>query len=72
MLLQLKDTDDLVKILDIQELIDPNNDVVHAREQKGQEEQEPDAFKKENLIFPSGEVLPRCWWDANYRKPHLS
>lgn len=67
MLLQLKNTQDLVKILDIQELIDPNIDLVHAQDQEGQEEQEPDTFKKENLIFPSGESLPRCWWDANYR-----
>ncbi|WP_017654497.1 hypothetical protein [Fortiea contorta] len=68
MFLQLKDTQDLVKILDIQELIDPNNDIVHAQDQEGQEEQEPDAFKKENLIFPSGEKLPRCWLDANFRQ----
>ncbi|MDF5711769.1 MAG: acetyltransferase [Nostoc sp. S4] len=67
MLLQLKDTGELVKILEIQELIDPNNDVVHAREQQGEEEQQPDSFKKENLVFPSGEDLPRCWLDANYR-----
>ncbi|MBW4558654.1 MAG: acetyltransferase [Trichormus sp. ATA11-4-KO1] len=68
MLLQLKDTGDIVKILDIQELIDPNNHIVHAQDQVGEEEQEPDAFHKENLIFPSGETLPRCWLDANYRK----
>lgn len=67
MLLQLKDAGKLVKILEIQELLDPNNDVVHAREQQGEEEQEPDSFKKENLVFPSGEDLPRCWLDANYR-----
>ncbi|MBE9050044.1 acetyltransferase [Nostocales cyanobacterium LEGE 11386] len=68
MLLQLKDTGDIVKILDIQELIDPNNHIVHAQDQVGEEEQEPDSFQKENLIFPSGETLPRCWLDANYRK----
>ncbi|MBD2515527.1 acetyltransferase [Nostoc sp. FACHB-973] len=67
MFLQLKDTGELVKILEIQELLDPNNDVVHAQEQEGEEEQEPDSFKKENLVFPSGEDLPRCWLDAHYR-----
>jgi hypothetical protein len=67
MLLQIKNSGELVKILEIQELLDPNNDVVHAREQEGEEEQPPDTFKKENLVFPSGEVLPRCWLDANYR-----
>ncbi len=67
MLLQLKDTGELVKILEIQELLDPNNDVVQARQQEGEEEQPPNSFKKENLVFPSGEVLPRCWLDAEYR-----
>lgn len=67
MLLQVKDTGELVKILEIQELLDPNSDIVHAQDQEGQEEQQPDTFKKENLVFPSGEDLPRCWLDADYR-----
>lgn len=69
MLLQTKDTSDLVKVVDIQELIDPNIDIVHGQDQEGQEEQDTDSFKKENLVFPSGESLPRCWLDANYRFP---
>lgn len=68
MLLQVKDSGELVKILDVQELINPNENVVHAQEQEGQEEQEADSYTKENLVFPSGENLPRCWLDANYRK----
>ncbi|BAZ52519.1 acetyltransferase [Nostoc ellipsosporum NOK] len=67
MFLQIKGTSDLVKILDIQELLDPNIDIVHGQDQEGQEEQEPDSFQKQNLVFPSGESLPRCWLDANYR-----
>jgi len=67
MLLQIKDSSELVKIVDIQELIDPNIDIVHGQEQEGQEEQDTDSFKKENLVFPSGESLPRCWIDANYK-----
>ncbi len=67
MLLQVKDTGELVKIINVQELIDPNNEVVNAKDQEGQEEQQPESYKKENLVFPSGETLPRCWIDANYR-----
>ena len=67
MLLQIKDSSELVKIVDIKELIDPNIDTVHGQEQQGQEEQEADSFKKESLVFPSGESLPRCWLDANYK-----
>jgi hypothetical protein len=68
MFLQIKNTGDIVKILDVQELIDPNSNTVQAQDQEGQEEQEPDSFEKQNLVFPSGETLPRCWWDANYRQ----
>ncbi|MFM7409154.1 MAG: acetyltransferase [Cuspidothrix sp.] len=68
MFLQIKDSRDLVKIVDIQELFDPNSNIVHAQDQGGQEEQETDIYKKEELIFPSGEKLPRCWLDAKYRE----
>ncbi len=67
MLLQLKENGELVKIVDVQELINPNSDTVQAKEQQGQEEQQADSYKKENLVFPSGESLPRCWLDANYK-----
>jgi hypothetical protein len=67
MFLQLKNSSDLVRIMDLQELIDPNRDIIHAKDQEGEEEQETDLYKKEQLVFPSGEELPRCWVDANYR-----
>jgi hypothetical protein len=67
MLLQLKDNGELVKVVDVQELIDPNRDNIRAKEQQGQEEQQADYYQKEQLAFPSGENLPRCWMDANYR-----
>ncbi|HYW20227.1 MAG TPA: acetyltransferase [Nodularia sp. (in: cyanobacteria)] len=72
MFLQIKDSGDMIKVLDFQELIDPNNNIIHAQDQLGQEEQEPDTYKKQNLVFPSGESLPRCWVDANYRDPEVS
>jgi hypothetical protein len=67
MLLQIKESGELVKVLDVQELIDPNTNTIRAQEQEGQEEQQPDSYSKQNLTFPSGESLPRCWLDANYR-----
>ncbi|NJL65065.1 MAG: acetyltransferase [Methylacidiphilales bacterium] len=68
MLLQAKDSGSIVEILDIQELINPVSNIVKGQNQLGQEEQDPTSYKKENLVFPSGESLPRCWVDANYRK----
>jgi hypothetical protein len=67
MLLHNKETDSLVEIEDIEMLINSNQDEVVAKSQSGQEEQEPEAMRKSNLVFPSGEGLPRCWLDANYR-----
>jgi hypothetical protein len=67
MFLHNKETDSLVEIEDIQALINPNQDEVVAKSQSGEEEQEPESMRKSNLIFPSGESLPRCWLDADYR-----
>ncbi|MCX7596651.1 MAG: acetyltransferase [Fischerella sp.] len=72
MLLQIKDTGELIKIQDVQELIDPSIDSIRAKEQQGEEEQALESYKKENLVFPSGENLPRCWMDANYRNSKAS
>ncbi|MTJ54254.1 acetyltransferase [Anabaena sp. UHCC 0253] len=68
MFLQIKNSQDLVKIVNIQELLDPNSEIVHGQDQEGQEEQETDIYQKEELVFPSGEKLPRCWLDAHYRE----
>ncbi|MBD2136898.1 acetyltransferase [Anabaena sp. FACHB-1237] len=67
MFLQIKNTRDLVRIVDFQELLDPNSKIVHGQEQQGEEEQETDTYTKDELVFPSGETLPRCWLDASYR-----
>ncbi|GAP95624.1 hypothetical protein [Leptolyngbya sp. NIES-2104] len=67
MLLQEKETGNLIEIIDVKLLIDPNEDKVPARDQAGQEEQDPEKYSKTSLVFPSGESLPRCWVDANYR-----
>jgi hypothetical protein len=68
MLLQKKDNGTLVEIVDIQEIISPNQSEVMGRVQAGEEEQDPERIQKQSLIFPSGESLPRCWMDADYQK----
>lgn len=67
MFLQSKRDGDLIKILDTDELIDPLKNTIQGRIQAGQEEQDPEQFAKDDLAFPSGETLPRCWVDADYR-----
>ncbi len=67
MILQDKDTGTMIEVMDIDSLISPTKDSIPARVQEGQEEQNPESYRKANLVFPSGESLPRCWLDANYR-----
>lgn len=67
MLLQNKITGSLVEVMDIQSLIDPIKSEIVIQGQAGEEEQDPEPNQKKDLIFPSGEELPRCWLDANYR-----
>lgn len=66
----LKDTKngDVVEVLDIKALVDPNQSVVVGRYHAGEEMQDPAKFDKAELVFPSDETLPRCWVDVNYRK----
>lgn len=68
MLLQEKETGNLLEILDVQVLTDPTEASVPTRDQAGQEEQDPERIAKTSLVFPSGESLPRCWIDADYKK----
>ena len=60
-------TGDMVEVLDIAGLIDPNITAVAGRYHAGEEMQEPANFNKSDLQFPSGEALPRCWIDSSYR-----
>ena len=67
MFLKDRKTGDVVEILDLGALFDPNRDAVEGRFHAGEEMQEPAPFGKATLLFPSGENLPRCWLDPDYR-----
>jgi hypothetical protein len=67
MLLKDKQSGELVKILDADLLIDPSKETVAARLQAGQEEQDPEEYSKNDLVFPSNEELPLCWKDPDYQ-----
>ncbi len=67
MLLQSKSSDAQVEIEDLETLFNPLKHEIHGKIQEGQEEQDPQPFDKQDLTFASGENLPRCWIDPNYR-----
>lgn len=67
MFLQDRNSGDSVEILDIAALTDPNLSDVNGRFHAGEEMPEASTFHKKDLRFPSGEELPLCWKDKNYR-----
>jgi hypothetical protein len=58
---------DLVEITDINALVDPCQSEVSGRFHAGEELQDISRFNKSQLVFPSGEALPKCWRESNYR-----
>ena len=61
----------MVEVLSVGDLVDLFKDEVVGRYQYGEEVQDPEKFKKSDLIFLSGESLPRCWTDPHYRDDEL-
>ncbi len=57
----------LVEVLDMTALINPSNNVVLGRFHVGEELPEQQSFAKSTLIFPSGEALPSCWQNPEYK-----
>ena len=57
----------LVEVLSLTDLFNPNHGKLVGRFHAGEELQDPEKFAKADLIFPSGEKLPRCWIDVHYR-----
>lgn len=67
MYLKDKSSGDLVEVIDVGAMIDPCQAQLSGRFHAGEELQDPASFKKGELEFPSGEALPRCWIDPDYR-----
>ena len=57
----------LIEVLNLHELWDPFKTQVWARAHAGEEMQDPEFYPKAELIFPSGESLPKAWIDPHYR-----
>lgn len=67
MFLQAKSNHEMLEVLSLNDLFDPFNKTLIGRYQHGEEVQEPEKFNKSDLLFLSGESLPKCWLDAHYR-----
>jgi hypothetical protein len=67
MFLKDKKTGDAVEVIDLAALFDPCVNELQGRFHAGEEMQDPENFAKAGLVFPSGEALPQCWTDPDYR-----
>lgn len=67
MLVKNREDQTLIQVMNPEELIDPFKKEVQGRQKAGEEVQPTRAFDKSGLIFPSGEALPQCWIDPEYR-----
>jgi hypothetical protein len=70
MFLKEKTGGHLVEVLTMSDLINPIHSRIVGRFHCGEEMQDPERFSKLDLCFPSGESLPRCWVDVNFRSEH--
>lgn len=68
MFLKTKQDGSLVEVMQLAPLFDPFAKQLEGRLHAGEELQEPGLFAKAELVFLSGEELPRCWLDPAY--PH--
>jgi hypothetical protein len=59
---------DLVEVIDLPDVINPHTPTIRARSHSGEIIQRPENFLKSELVFPSGETLPLCWVDGQYRE----
>lgn len=57
----------MVEVLQVSDLFDPGRNVVSGRFHAGEEIQDPTDFSQQELTFPSGEALPRCWSERSYK-----
>jgi len=71
MLFKEKTSGHMVDVLSVMDLINLNREEIVGRYQEGEDIQDPLIFKKDDLVFLSGETLPRCWTDTHYRDDEL-
>ena len=72
MLLKEKISGHMVEVVNLIDLMNINRTEVIGRYQEGEEQQDPEKFRKEDLVFLSGENLPRCWTDPHYRAAEIT
>ncbi|MEY6433652.1 acetyltransferase [Thioalkalicoccus limnaeus] len=71
MFLKEKSNGRLVEVLGLNDLFNPMRSTVVGRYHAGEEVQDAESFAKGDLVFCSGETMPRCWTDVHYRDDEI-
>lgn len=69
MFLKLRASGQLVEILTLNDLFNAKHSEVVGRRHCATAVDELEKLKKRDLVFVSGESLPRCWTDPSFRAP---
>lgn len=72
MLLKQKNSGHMIEVTNVIDLLNLNMGEVSGCSQEGEEKQDPVIYKKSDLVFLSGEELPKCWVDPHYRDNELT
>ncbi|MCJ8319010.1 MAG: acetyltransferase [Colwellia sp.] len=67
MFLKSRNNDNMVDVSRMRDLTNLYRAKVLGCYQNGEELQDQQEFDKSDLVFLSGEELPKCWTDPNYR-----
>jgi len=71
MFLKEKSTGNTVEVLYLSELFSLYDEELQGRYRVGDEVMVAETFHKSDLMFTSGEELPKCWLDPHYRDNEL-
>ena len=67
MLLRDKSSGHMLEVRNLEDLFNLFKPEIVGCYHYGEEVQDPEKFDKSDLVFLSGEALPRCWTDPHYR-----
>jgi hypothetical protein len=63
-----KPSGELVEVISLSDMINPNTSTIRARAYTEDIIQRAENFLKTEMVFPSGEALPLCWIDSHYQQ----
>ena len=67
MFLKNRHNGNMIDVTTMSDLTNLYYDNISGQYQAGEELQDVEEFNKSELVFLSGEELPRCWTDPHYR-----